>query len=228
MSQNLSRGLDDVTEQIYKLKQSRKGYFGSLTKLLNRASVLISTPGNYDEVSFITEKIEFAVFKINKITDEYCCFVSDTDQENVKLIAKEREKNANAIIISCIKYLETSDVASQVKSNLYGIESLFNTRKLEPERSESRKSKSIKDNTSLTSSLSKPGVSNLPNNSIEAKLLVTQTEAKERREIALSRKRQELEETEIMYAVEEANEKPKLTEILEELQNKGSDRNKHQ
>ena len=80
----------------------------------------------------------------------------------------------------------------------------------------------------MTSSLSKPGVSNLPNNSIEAKLLVTQTEAKERREIALSRKRQELEETEIMYAVEEANEKPKLTEILEELQNKGSDRNKHQ
>ena len=30
-----------------------------------------------------------------------------------------------------------------------------------------------------------------------------------------------------MYAVEEATKKLKLTEILEELQNKGSDRNKH-
>ena len=30
-----------------------------------------------------------------------------------------------------------------------------------------------------------------------------------------------------MYAVEEATKKLKLTEILEELQNKGSNRNKH-
>ena len=142
-------------------------------------------------------------------------------------MAKERDENANAIVISC-NYLETIDVASQVKSNLSGIESLFNTRKFEPERSESRKSESIKDNTSCTSSLTKQSVSNLPNNSIEAKLLVSQTETKARREIAFSRKRQELEETEIMYAVEEANEKLKLTEILEELRNKGSDRNKHQ
>ena len=142
-------------------------------------------------------------------------------------MAKERDENANAIVISC-NYLETIGVASQVKSNLSGIESLFNTRKFEPERSESRKSESIKDNTSCTSSLTKQSVSNLPNNSIEAKLLVSQTETKARREIAFSRKRQELEETEIMYAVEEANEKLKLTEILEELRNKGSDRNKHQ
>lgn len=45
MSQHKSEGLDDVTEQICKLKQSRKGYFGSLTKLLHRPSILISTPG---------------------------------------------------------------------------------------------------------------------------------------------------------------------------------------
>ena len=31
-----------------------------------------------------------------------------------------------------------------------------------------------------------------------------------------------------MYVVEEASEKLKLTEILEELQNKGSNKNKHQ
>lgn len=75
--------------------------------------------------------------------------------------------------------------------------------------------------------MSKQSVSNLPNNSIEAKLLVTQTEVKARSEIALPRKQQELEETKIMYAVEEANEKLKLTLILDKLQNKESDRNKH-
>ena len=166
--------------------------------------------------------------KKNKKKDKYCCLVSDADQENAKLVPKEREENANAIIIGYKKHLETIDVASKGKSNLSGIESLFNTQKFEPERSKNRKSKSIKDNKSFTSTLSKQSVSNVPNNSIVAKLLVTQTEAKARREIALSRKRQELEETEIMYVVEEANEKLKLIEILEELQNKGSNKNKHQ
>ena len=183
---------------------------------------------NDEEVSFITVKTELAVFKINKITGEYCCLVSDANQEIAKLIAKEKEENANAIIISCKKYLKTTDVTSQVKSNLSAIESLFNTKKFEPERSESRKSKSIKDNTSFTSSLTKHSFSNLPSNSIEAKQLVSQIEAKARRETALSRKLQELEETEIMYGVKEANKKLKLTQIIGELQNKGSDRSKYQ
>ena len=47
------------------------------------------------------------------------------------------------------KYLETIEVTSQVKSNFSSIESLFNTTKFEPERSETHKSKSIKDNTSF-------------------------------------------------------------------------------
>ena len=47
------------------------------------------------------------------------------------------------------KYLETIDVTSQVKSNFSSIESLFNTTKFELERSETHKSKSIKDNTSF-------------------------------------------------------------------------------
>ena len=64
---------------------------------------MISTSENYNEVSFIKEKIEFAVFKIYKITDEYYHLVSDTDQENVKLIAREREKNANAFNKICEK-----------------------------------------------------------------------------------------------------------------------------
>lgn len=96
-------------------------------------------------------------------------------------------------------------------------------KKFEPETFENRKTASIKDNKCFTTNLSKQSVSNLPNNSIEAKLLVTQTEVKARSEIALPRKQQELQETKIMHAVEEANEKLKLTLILEKLQNKESD-----
>ena len=69
-------------------------------------------PGNCNKVSFITERIEFAVFEINKIADEYCCLVSDANQENANFIAKKREENADAIIISCKIYLETINIAS--------------------------------------------------------------------------------------------------------------------
>ena len=86
----------------------------------------------------------------------------------------------------------------QVKSNFSGSKSPFNTRKFEPEKSESHKSKSIKDNKSFITSLSKQSVSDLSNNNIEAKLLVTQTKAKARKEIAHSRKQKELEETEVL------------------------------
>lgn len=86
----------------------------------------------------------------------------------------------------------------QVKSNFSGSKSPFNTRKVEPEKSESHQSKSIKDNKSFITSLSKQSVSDLSNNSIEAKLPVTQTKAKARKEIAHSRKQKELEETEVL------------------------------
>ena len=70
--------------------------------------------------------------------------------------------------------------------------------KLNQKSLKATKSKSIKDNTSFITSLSKQSVSDLSNNSIEAKLPVTQTKAKARKEIAHSRKQKELEETEVL------------------------------
>ena len=106
---------------------------------------------------------------------------------------------------------------------------LLSTQKYLNQKGPKSQRKRSKDNKSFTGSLSKQSVSNLPNNSREEKLLVTKTEAKARGEAAISRKRQKVEETEIMYAVEEANEKLKLTvtEIPEEFQNKASNRNKN-
>ena len=65
----------------------------------------------------------------------------NADQENARLIARQREENANTITVSCKKKLETIDVASQVKYDLSGIESLFNARKFELEKYESARVK---------------------------------------------------------------------------------------
>ena len=55
----------------YCLKQSRKGYIGNLTKCINRKINLLEIPHNKREVALMKEKLEFAVFKLERITDEY-------------------------------------------------------------------------------------------------------------------------------------------------------------
>ena len=55
----------DSKENISELKSSRRGYIGNLTKCINRTS-------KYDEVCFLCNKIEFAVFKIKVLTEKYC------------------------------------------------------------------------------------------------------------------------------------------------------------
>ena len=55
----------------YRLKQSSKGYIGNLTKCINRARNLLEIPHNAREVALMKEKLEFAVFKLERITDEY-------------------------------------------------------------------------------------------------------------------------------------------------------------
>ena len=55
----------------YCLKQSKKGYIGNLTKCINCAINLPEIPCNMTEVALMNEKLEFAVFKLERITDQY-------------------------------------------------------------------------------------------------------------------------------------------------------------
>ena len=47
-----------------------------LTKCINPVLILIDNIQNYDEVSLLCNKIEFAVFNIKNITERYCTLIS--------------------------------------------------------------------------------------------------------------------------------------------------------
>ena len=66
-------------ENISKLKASRSGFIGNLTKCINRVLILTDNIQNYNEVSLLCNKIEFAVFNIKKITERYCALVSEEE-----------------------------------------------------------------------------------------------------------------------------------------------------
>ena len=59
-------------ENIRKLKASRSGFIGNLTKGINRVLILTDNIQNCDEVSLLCNKIDFAVFNIKNITERYC------------------------------------------------------------------------------------------------------------------------------------------------------------
>ena len=60
----------------YHLNQSRKGYIGNLTKCINPTINLLEIPHNTREVALMKEKLEFAVFKLECITDAYSQYVT--------------------------------------------------------------------------------------------------------------------------------------------------------
>ena len=67
--------IKDIVENISKLKASRSGFIGNLTKCMNRVLILTDNIQNYDEVFLLCNKIEFAVFNIKNITERYCPLV---------------------------------------------------------------------------------------------------------------------------------------------------------
>ena len=56
--------------ELSKIGQSRKGYLANLTQFINRAIDLLKKPNNFSDVGLISEKLEFALFKLERVTDE--------------------------------------------------------------------------------------------------------------------------------------------------------------
>ena len=67
--------------ELSKIPQSRKGYLANLAQCINRAVDLLKRPNNFSDIALILEKLEFALFKLERVTDEYCKYVS-TNQES--------------------------------------------------------------------------------------------------------------------------------------------------
>ena len=81
-------------ENISKLKVCRSGFIGNLTKCINCVLILTDNIQNYNEVSLLCNKIEFAVFNIKNITERYCNLVSEEKIVKARHLVTEQELRA--------------------------------------------------------------------------------------------------------------------------------------
>ena len=100
----------------YRLKQSRKGYIGNLTKCINRAINLLEIPHNTWEVALMKEKLEFAVFKLERITDEYSQYVTLEEQAAAHHLYIEHKTRADIVITKCLEYVEQNETLTEASS----------------------------------------------------------------------------------------------------------------
>ena len=84
--------------ELSKIAQSRKEYLASLTRCINRAVDLLKKPNNFSDVALILEKLKFASFKLERVTDEYCKYVSSNQQSQAKTLLLENKTRGEIAI----------------------------------------------------------------------------------------------------------------------------------
>ena len=72
--------------ELSKIAQSQKGYLANLTRCINRAVDLLKKPNNFSDAALISEKLEFALFKLERVTNEYCKYASRNQQSQAKTL----------------------------------------------------------------------------------------------------------------------------------------------
>ena len=110
--------LSKPIENITKLKASRSGFISNLTKCINRVLILIDNTQNYDEVSLLCNKIEFAVFNIKNISERYCALVSEEEIVKARQLVTEQELRAQDMLNFCKSFLENTDNTSLAESQI--------------------------------------------------------------------------------------------------------------
>ena len=71
--------------ELSEIAQSRKGYLANLARCINRTVELLKKPNTFSDVALISEKLEFALFKLERVTDEYV--------NTLQLISNLRQKH---------------------------------------------------------------------------------------------------------------------------------------
>ena len=82
----------------YRLKRSRKSCIGNLTTCINRAINLLEIPHDTREVALMKEKLEFAVFKLERITDKYSQYVTLEEQVAAHHLYTEHKFRADIVL----------------------------------------------------------------------------------------------------------------------------------
>ena len=128
--------------ELSKIAQSRKEYLASLTRCINRAVDLLKKPNNFFDVALILEKLKFASFKLERVTDEYCKYVSSNQQSQAKTLLLENKTREEIAIKQCKQYLDREEILSQVEITNLSINEFFDgsSYSSSPERSPGKES----------------------------------------------------------------------------------------
>ena len=210
----------------YRLKQTRKGYIGNLTKCINRAINLHEIPHNTREVALMKEKLEFVVFKLECITDEYSQYVTLEEQAAAHHLYIEHKTRADIVITKCLEYVEQNEMSTEASSealddifdnsSYYSKESKPITRLPSQNSRNTHKSINVKPlklrniNTKFD-----VGVFFLHETAARAKIEAEKIEAKSQRRLQILKKEIELEEAQAFDTASEAKKKVRIADMLE-------------
>ena len=111
--------------ELSKIAQSRKGHPANLTRCINRAVDLLKKPNNFSDAALISEKLEFALFKLERVTNEYCKYASRNQQSHAKTLLLENKNRGKIAIKQCKQYLDCEEILSQVEITNLSIDEFF-------------------------------------------------------------------------------------------------------
>ena len=82
-------------------------------------------PNIFSDVALILEKLEFTLFKLERVTDEYCKYASSNQQSHPKTLLLEIKTRREIAIKQCKQYLGREEILSQVETTNLSIDELF-------------------------------------------------------------------------------------------------------
>ena len=82
-------------------------------------------PNNFSDVALISEKLEFALFKLERVTDEFCKCASSNQQSQAKTLLLENKNHGEKAIKQCKQYLDREEILSQVEITNLSIDEFF-------------------------------------------------------------------------------------------------------
>ena len=112
-------------KELSKIAQSRKGYIANLTRRISRTVDLLKKPNNFSDIALISEKLEFALFKLECVNNEYCKYALSNQQSQAKTLLLENKNRGEITIKQCKQYLDREEILPQVEITNLSIDEFF-------------------------------------------------------------------------------------------------------
>ena len=111
--------------ELSKIAQGQRAYLANLTRCINRAVDLLKRPNNFSTVALILEKLEFALFKLERVIDEHRKYASSNQQSQAKTLLLENKNRWEIAIKQCKQYRDREQILSQVEITNLSIDEFF-------------------------------------------------------------------------------------------------------